>query len=196
MNKVNVNIFGKDYTVVGDREPERIARIAAHVDGKMSEIAEEATDIPVSSVAVLSCMQVTDEYFALLEKVEALERQREQDEQEKQHYIQLWEEAKNSFVEFKRDSQKEAGMLKESNEQLRAQLHAKDREVEELMRTQEKVEAVAREDAASEIEEAKRQYSDLENNYFDLQMQNIRLKSEIEKLRNDNQWQRNERQDY
>ena len=77
MNKVNVNIFGKDYTVVGDREPERIARIAAHVDGKMSEIAEEATDIPVSSVAVLSCMQVTDEYFALLEKVEAMERQRE-----------------------------------------------------------------------------------------------------------------------
>ena len=42
MNKVEVNIYGKDYTVVGDQNPEHIARVAAHVDSKMKETAEAA----------------------------------------------------------------------------------------------------------------------------------------------------------
>ena len=184
MNKVNVNIFGKDYTVLGEEDPERIARIAAHVDKKMNEISAVANDIPLSSVAVLSCMQITDDLFAAKEQAEELVRTVEQQQADVQHYTQLWEEAKNSFVEFKADSQKDSQELKETADRLRTKLRETERQLEDAMRAQEEVQQVAKEDAGKEIEEAKKQYNDLENNYFDLQMENIRLKSELEKLKN------------
>ena len=72
MNKVNVNIFGKEYTVLGEQNAERIARIAAHVDSKMNEISEAAGEIPVSSIAVLSAMEITDECFTQMDRIEEL----------------------------------------------------------------------------------------------------------------------------
>ncbi len=184
MNKVNVNIFGKDYTVLGEEDPERIARIAAHVDKKMNEISGVAKDIPLSSVAVLSCMQITDDLFTAREEKEELARTNEQCQADVQHYMQLWEEAKNSFVEFKADSQKDTQELRDTADNLRARLRETERQLEEAQRAQEEVQQVAKEDAGREVEEAKKQYNDLENNYFDLQMENIRLKSELEKLKN------------
>lgn len=193
MNKVEVNIYGKDYTVVGDQSPEHIARVAAHVDTKMKETAEAAPSAPLSAVAVLSAINIADELFATQEKTKEMDRISEQHEADTQHYVQLWEEAKNSFVDYKKDSQQEIAAMKEEADGLRAQLAAREREIEDLKRNRESDRAQASQESAMAVEEAERKYSDLENNYFDLQMQNIRLKSELEKIKSRAEWDQNQR---
>jgi len=157
MNKVNVNIYGKEYTVVGEQNAERIARIAAHVDGKMNEIAEAAgANIPVSSVAVLSAMEITEECFTQMDRIEELNRQVEQGEADSQHYMQLWEEAKNSSLEYKQDSQQEIAELKEINESLRARVAEAEKEAEDARRTKESELAEVQRTMESELAEVQR----------------------------------------
>ena len=189
MNKVEVNIYGKDYTVVGDQNPEHIARVAAHVDSKMKETAEAAPAAPLSAVAVLSAMNIADELFEVKERTQEMLRLNEPYEADTQHYMQLWEEAKNSFMDYKKDSQQELADARAEADQIREQLMAKQREVDDLMRNRESDRQQASQESAMAVEEAEQKYSDLENSYFDLQMENIRLKSEMEKLKGRMDWE-------
>lgn len=190
MNKVEVNIYGKDYTIVGDHDPEHIARIAAHVDSKMKETAEAAPAAPLSAVAVLSALNIADELFEVKERTQEMLRLNEQYEADTQHYMQLWEEAKNSFTEFKKDSQQELADARAEADQIRTRLIEKQREVDDLMRNRETDRQQASQESAMAVEEAEQKYSDLENSYFDLQMENIRLKSELDKLKSRVDWER------
>ena len=182
-------VFKKDYTVVGDQNPEHIARVAAHVDSKMKETAEAAPAAPLSAVAVLSAMNIADELFEVKERTQEMLRLNEQYEADTQHYMQLWEEAKNSFMDYKKDSQQELADARAEADQIREQLMAKQREVDDLMRNRESDRAQASQESAMAVEEVEQKYSDLENSYFDLQMENIRLKSEMEKLKGRMDWE-------
>lgn len=182
-NKVSVSIYGQDYTIVGDSAAEYIAKVAAHVDSRMNEIAEGVKGGPISSLAVLSAVNIADEFFALQDEMAELRRLNNQLETDGQHYVQLWEEAKKSFVSYKDDSQNEIQSLNQQKEELQGQLNEKDRELEEMMRNRQKVEQDARKGSAQEIEAVTAKYKELENNFFDLQMENIQLKSELEKLK-------------
>lgn len=190
MNKVEVNIYGKDYTVVGEQSSELIARMAAHVDEKMREMGEAVPSAPLSAVAVLSAMNIAEELFVMQEKSREMNRTTEQHEADTQRYAQLWEEAKNSLAEYRQESQKDLAAAREETEQIRTQLAAKEREVEELMRSRENDRAQANQESALAVEEVEKKYSDLENSYFELQMNNIQLKSELEKLKTRAEWNR------
>ena len=60
-NITTVNIFGKEYPISSDQNPEYIRRLADFVDTKMSEIAAHAEAAPQSKVAVLACLNITDD---------------------------------------------------------------------------------------------------------------------------------------
>ncbi|MGI6722422.1 MAG: cell division protein ZapA [Anaerovoracaceae bacterium] len=182
-SKVSVSIYGQDYTIVGNKQPEYIARVAAHVDSCMNEIAEGVKGGPISSLAVLSAVNIADEMFQLQDQLSELKRINEQLESDVQHYVQLWEEAKKSFSSYKVDAQNEIQGLTQQKDELQSQLNEKDREVEEMMRTRQKYEADAQAGSAQAVEAVHSKYKELENNFFDLQMEDIQLKSEIEKLR-------------
>ncbi|MGI6737449.1 MAG: cell division protein ZapA [Anaerovoracaceae bacterium] len=182
-NKVNVSIYGQEYTIVGEKSPEYIAKIAAHVDSRMNEIAEGIDGGPVSSLAVLSAVNIADEYFELQDRITELQRLNEQLEADGQHYEQLWEEAKKSFVSYKKDSQNEIQSLSQQKDELRSQLNEKDRELEEMMRSRQQAEQDAQRGSEEAVGAIEAKYKELENNYFDLQMEDIQIKSELEKLR-------------
>ena len=181
--KVNVSIYGHDYTIIGEKSPEYIGRVAAHVDSRMNEIAEGMKGGPVSKLAVLSAINITDEMFDLQEKIAELERTNEKMENEIQHYVQLWEDAKRSLVSYKEDSQSEIQNLTQQKDEMVNLLNEKDKEIDELKRNREKVEQDAQKGSAEVVQAANKKYKELENNYFDLQMEDIQLKSEIEKLK-------------
>ncbi len=182
-NKVNVNIYGQEYTIVGSNTPEYIARVAAHVDSRMNDIAKGVKGGPVSSLAILSAVNITDEYFTLQDTEAALRREYEQLDADRQHFEQLWEEAKKSHVSYKEESQMEISKLSRQKDELMEQMVAKNQEIDRLQRERQKVMQDARKGSAEAVEEANSKYRDLENNYFDLQMENIQLKSELEKLK-------------
>jgi cell division protein ZapA len=194
MNKVNVSIFDREYTITGEKTPEQIIKVAVHVDSKMKEIEEHAKSGPVSSLAILAAVNISDEYFDLCEELEDLKRINEQLESDSQHYIQLWDEAKKNFITHKEDSQNEINALNQQKDQLQAQLNEKDREMEEMLRSQKDLEKDVQDLSEKAVSEIEVKYKDLENNFFDLQMENIQLKSELEKLKSKLEWERNERE--
>ncbi len=196
MNKISVNIYDKDYTVVGDQAPEKIAEMSAHVDRVMREIGQEAPDLPMSGLAVLSAMNIVDELFKTEERNEELKRLNKQYEADTQHYVQLWEESKKNFSDYKQENQQEMDGLREEVEMLKGKLMQKDREVESVMQNQKNIEAAAMEGSQEVVKQAEQKYNELENNFFDLQMENIQLKSEIEKLRNNMEWKKDEQQGF
>lgn len=60
-----VQIFGKEYPVVSDQNPEYVRTLAAYVDEKMTEVAGGSETATASRVAVLAALNIADEYMRL-----------------------------------------------------------------------------------------------------------------------------------
>lgn len=56
-----VKIFGKDYPIASDQNPEYIQHLAEFVDHKMNEIVESGESLSTARVAVLACLNVADD---------------------------------------------------------------------------------------------------------------------------------------
>lgn len=158
-NKVNVKIYGQEYTISGEKTREQIIKVADYVDSKMAEVSKIITSGPVASLAVLSAVNIADDYFDQISRQTDLENEIGRLRRDAHHFEQLWEETKKSFSHFK----EELNQATEKNQELRKLLHEKLKENEALVNDE--------------------KYKELESNYFDLQMENIRLKGELEKTR-------------
>ena len=62
---VTVSIFGTDYAIRGDTEPDRIRELAHYVDSQMRKITEESPLLPPTKVAILAALNIADELFRL-----------------------------------------------------------------------------------------------------------------------------------
>lgn len=62
-NKVRVNIYGEEYTVLAEGDAEYIREIAAFVDRKMRDIAEKTNNKAPSRVAILAALNIADELY-------------------------------------------------------------------------------------------------------------------------------------
>jgi len=70
--RVDVEIFGKVYTVRGDKDPDYVRRVAEFVDRKMREIAQVTDTVSTSRIAILASLNIADELMAILEESEEL----------------------------------------------------------------------------------------------------------------------------
>lgn len=62
-NKVEIRIAGKDYTIVGVESEEYIQRIGLYIDRKMTEVMKINNKLSTSMAAVLTAINVADDYF-------------------------------------------------------------------------------------------------------------------------------------
>ncbi|MDI6808307.1 MAG: cell division protein ZapA [Candidatus Eisenbacteria bacterium] len=67
-----VSIFGEEYPLKGEGDPDYVARIAEYVDKKMKESAEKYRTFPLHKVAVLASMNIAGELFQVGEMTEKL----------------------------------------------------------------------------------------------------------------------------
>jgi cell division protein ZapA len=74
-DRVKIEIYGQTYHVAGNLQPEYVEELAAHVDGKMREVARSTGTVDSVRVAVLAALAIADELHAL--------KQRREDSQEK-----------------------------------------------------------------------------------------------------------------
>lgn len=65
--KVTVQILGEAYSLKGDLDAERIATVAAILDGRMRKIAAGNPSLTPAKVAVLAALNLADEYLRLEE---------------------------------------------------------------------------------------------------------------------------------
>jgi cell division protein ZapA len=198
-NKVNVRIYGQEYTISGETPRDRIIKIADHVDEMMHEIAGSLNGGSMSAIAVLSAVNITDELFKAKEAQGDLDQEKEQLQKDISHYMQLWEEAKKNFLQYKEDAQS----AMEQKDRIQEKLNEKAIESDALMRAaQERDNKItelenrvqnltqrlkAREEgqiaSSGQIRELEDKYKEIEGNYFELQMENIQLKGDLERYK-------------
>jgi len=58
---VTVSIYGRDYTLKGEAEPAYVQKVAALVDQKMREIADQSALASTTKVAILVAVNLADE---------------------------------------------------------------------------------------------------------------------------------------
>ncbi len=69
-NRVNVTIFGKDYSLVSEVDTDYIRKAAGYLDSKMREVSENYPNIPEARVAVLAALNIADELFRCRDIIE------------------------------------------------------------------------------------------------------------------------------
>lgn len=178
-NKVSVKIYGQEYTIAGEKSKEHILKVAGHVDANMHELAKRVKGASVASLAVLSAVNATDDYYVILEKLQEEKRLTERLKKDTEHYIQLWDEAKKNFIQQKEEAKDTFRQLDELN----TSLQEKDEEIRRLKQEMAQVKQKAEEESEAKIAEARAGYKEIENSFFDLQMENINLKSELDKFK-------------
>jgi cell division protein ZapA len=62
---VKIEIYGQTYQIAGDLRPDYVEALAAHVDGKMHEVARSTGTVDSVRVAVLAALAIADELHAL-----------------------------------------------------------------------------------------------------------------------------------
>lgn len=60
-----VRIFGKEYPIASDQNPEYVRMLAEYVDGKMNEVSSGSETATAGRVAVLAALNIADEYMRL-----------------------------------------------------------------------------------------------------------------------------------
>ena len=71
-NKVGVRIAGKDYVLMGIESDEYMQKVGLYIDRKMNEIMRVNSKLSTSMVAVLTSINVADDYFKAHESETAL----------------------------------------------------------------------------------------------------------------------------
>lgn len=198
-NKVTVMIMGQEFTISGEKPRDHIIKVAAYVDEIMKQIDLVNQGIPTTKLAILSAVNITDEFFSLKNGYSELAIEKEQLDKDKDHYIQLWEEAKKSFLQYKEDAQSAVAQkdtakseLIEKNQEIQRlteQLEEKNNKISSLenkiQNFTERLKATQEGETNSTeiIKEWEDKYKEVEGNYFELQMENIQLKNDVERYK-------------
>lgn len=198
-NTVAVRIFGQEYSISGEMSREHIIRVADFVNGKMNEVSAILPEGSLSSVAVLAAVNIGDEFFKQEDEILRLKLKNQDLEKDAQHYVQLWDEVKSSFSQYKEDM---AGSI-EQREEIRREFQEKEKELSALLaereeavrqnqalrqRIEDMTQELLRTDNSQEeneniIKELETKCRDIESSFFDIQMENIHLKNELENLK-------------
>ena len=198
-SRVTVKIYGQEYTIAGSSSGEQIVLVANHVDTMMQELASGLPALPTSSLAVLTAVNIANDYFDEKERTEELESTISDLKKDANHYIQMWEDAKASFKQYKEDAQNSIEQLQElqriynmKNVELNKANEALDdmkSRCEELKADlAEAKEQLARSEESKSAESAgakelRDKYKELESSFFDIQMENLQLKNDLDELK-------------
>jgi cell division protein ZapA len=71
-NRLTVDIFGQQYRLSGKASVNHMRMVAGYVDDKMQEIARSNHRLDTAKIAVLTAVNIADEYFRLRQEYEEL----------------------------------------------------------------------------------------------------------------------------
>jgi cell division protein ZapA len=74
-NKITVKIYDEEYVIKGQADPLVIEKIAYYVDRKMRLVGQKNPQLPLSKVAVLAALNISEDLVKLHEDYELLSKQ-------------------------------------------------------------------------------------------------------------------------
>jgi len=69
----NVKIYDREYALRSSADAARLQLVAAHVDSRMREIANESGAVDTLKVAILAALSLTDDLFRTQEELRKLD---------------------------------------------------------------------------------------------------------------------------
>lgn len=94
-NRVTITLAGKEYTILAEEQGDYVRKVAKHTDAKISELVAGGS-LSVMDAAVLTAMNMTDEYFKITEANENLRKQMKE-------YLEEATKTKLELAEAKRE---------------------------------------------------------------------------------------------
>lgn len=70
--RTTVTIYGQQYTIIGREPPSYIKEVAEYVDEKMKELKRRNPQLDTTRLAVLTSVNVVNDYMKLVKEHEAL----------------------------------------------------------------------------------------------------------------------------
>lgn len=74
LSDVRVQIFGSEYRIASDTDPEHIREVASYIDQKMREVASALALRTRSAVAILTAVNLADELFKIEKEGRQIDR--------------------------------------------------------------------------------------------------------------------------
>jgi cell division protein ZapA len=71
-NKITVDIYGQQYTIVGTESSSHIRLVASMVDDKMREISSKNPQLDTSKLAVLTAVNAIHDYLKLKDEIDQM----------------------------------------------------------------------------------------------------------------------------
>lgn len=166
-NKVIVKINGQDYPIIGAESKEYLLKVGNFVDEKMQLVAKNNTRLSTSMIAVLTCVNIADQFLKLQSYVETIE---------KEHVDPL-----NELEEIKKDYDTLLKELEEKSESL----YFFQNQAEELLVYKEKMEKENEElkkkldESLSDLDNAENIINDLQNKLFQNQIKLVQARKDL-----------------
>ena len=95
-NKVSVRINGKEYTLVGLESDDYLKKVASYIDKKLLEVQKKNPKLSTSMIAVLTSVNVADDFFKASENeaaaIEKMEKNSDEMDRLKMQLAQLTRE--------------------------------------------------------------------------------------------------------
>ncbi len=166
-NKVLVKINGQEYPIVGAEPKEYLLKVGSFVDDNMEAVARANKRLSTSMIAVLTCINISDQYLKLKRLVEELQQEMERPK-EKVAEMEAYIEALH-------------GKLNEKNEEC-SNLENKIREIETNIEEDEEVTLLRAQLQAKDedLEKAQALINDLQNKLIDNQIKLVQATKELE----------------
>lgn len=179
-NRVLVKINGNEYPIVGAEPKEYLLKVGSFVDDHMEVIAKANKKLSTSMVAVLTCINISDQYLKTKQELEELKRKLEQPNEEINEL--------QRYIETIHDK------LKEKEETILS-LEKKVEELEGYKQEDEQINMLRNQllEKEDDLDKAQTLINDLQNKLFDYQIKLVQTTKELEEYKVKNDFKKNNR---
>ena len=136
MNTVTVKINGMEYNLKGKEDDEYLLKVSEYVDGKFKDVSSNNNKLSISSVAVLSALNIADELFKCNKEVDDLLKKKDDLEERNKALEEINQvlDEKNQALEERNQILEERNQpLEERNLALKERMRQIKKEIEETV---------------------------------------------------------------
>ncbi len=169
-NKVLIKINGQEYPIVGAEPKEHLLKVGSFVDDKMEAVAKSNKTLSTSMIAVLTSINIADQYLKTKSSYEEIEKHLEQPKEEIKELESHIETLNNQLKE----KDQEYSNLQEKIEEIQANQEDSDQEIllkEKLL------------EKDQNLEKAQDLINDLQNKLFANQIKLVEAINELDECR-------------
>lgn len=147
--KINVQIDGRNFTVVGSNSETYVRELAAYVDSKIKKLTNKNDRLSQTMAATLAALNIAEELNTTERELDELKKQAKEPIEKYEDAISHWEKSQETIknlelkcTEYKDDLLKAKLDAENSNDNIQKHMHALELKEKELMDSQKMIKSL------------------------------------------------------